>query len=297
MKVIIFGGTGFIGQHLTSYFKNNGDEIVLVTRSNRPNPDSLVRYVTWNELQENLSSLEEADAFVNLVGETINQYWTPKAKEKILDSRIGTTKKVAEFVQKLKIKPKVVINGSAVGIYGISETIAFDETSPVSNNDFLARVVNEWEQEADTIESYTRLVKLRLGVVLGRNGGALPKMLLPYKLFAGGRIGSGRQWLSWIHIDDVVRLIDFCINCEKVKGPINATAPAPVTNDEFDHTIAKALKRPHFFPVPAVILTILFGEMSQMLLNGQKVLPKKAMNQGFTFSFPTIEDAASDLLI
>ncbi|EKN68303.1 TIGR01777 family oxidoreductase [Schinkia azotoformans] len=296
MKIIIFGGSGFIGKHLTSYLIEKGNEVVLVSRSERQSQDSLVRYVTWSELQENIESLEEADAFVNLSGETINQYWTPKAKTRILESRINSTKKVAYFVQKLKSKPKVVINSSAVGIYGMSDSDEYDEDSPLSNNDFLARIVYEWERAADTIEQYTRLVKLRLGVVLGIDGGALPKMLLPYKLFVGGRFGSGKQWLSWIHIEDLVRLIEFCVTNEKINGPVNATAPSPVTNDEFGRAISSVMGKPHFFHVPSLILRVMLGEMSQMVLNGQKVIPKRAVGSGFTFTYPTIDLAIKDLL-
>lgn len=296
MKVIIFGGSGFIGKHLTSYFVKNDNEVVLVSRSKRQSQDPLVSYLTWSELQENIEPLEEADAFVNLSGETINQYWTPKAKTRILESRINSTKKVAHFVQKLKSKPHVVINSSAVGIYGMSESDEYDEDSPLSNSDFLARIVYEWERAADTIEQYTRLVKLRLGIVLGVDGGALPKMVLPYKLFVGGRMGSGKQWLSWIHIEDLIRLIEFCIINEKLKGPMNATAPLPVTNDEFGRAIASVMERPHFFPVPSLILRVMLGEMSQMVLNGQKVLPNKAVESGYTFTFPNIDLALRDLL-
>lgn len=296
MKVIIFGGSGFIGKHLTSHLVNNGNEIVLVSRSKRQSLDPLVSYMTWSELQKNIEPLEAADVFINLTGETINQYWTPKAKTRILESRIDSTKNVAHFVQKLKNKPKVVINSSAVGIYGMSNSNEYDENSSPSNNDFLARIVNEWERVADTMEPYTRLVKLRLGVVLGADSGALPKMLLPYKLFVGGKIGNGKQWLSWIHIDDLVRLIEFCMINEKVIGPMNGTAPTPVTNDEFGHTIARVLGRPHFFPVPPFILRVMLGEMSQLVLNGQKVLPKKAIESGFTFTYPTINSAVKDLL-
>lgn len=296
MKLIIFGGSGFIGKHLTSYFVKTGNEVVLVSRSKRLSQDSLVCYVTWSELHDNIGPLEAADAFVNLTGETINQYWTPKAKTRILESRINSTKNVAYFVQRLINKPRVVINGSAVGIYGMSESEEYDETSQISNNDFLARIVFEWERAADMIEPYTRLVKLRLGVVLGSDGGALSKMQLPYKLFVGGRIGSGKQWLPWIHIEDLVRLIEFCIKNEKIKGPMNATAPSPVTNDEFGRTIASVMGRPHFFPVPPSILRVMLGEMSQMVLNGQKVLPKKAVESGFTFTYPKIDLALRDLL-
>lgn len=296
MKVIIFGGSGFIGKHLTSYFTKKGYEVVLVSRSQRQVGEPRVRNVTWNDLEQSVASLEDAYAFVNLSGETINQYWSPKAKEKILDSRIGTTKQVAEMVQRVKTKPKVVINGSAIGVYGMSESNVFDEVNPTSSDDFLSRIVNEWENVANMIEPYARLVKLRLGVVLDKDGGALPKMLVPYKLFIGGRVGTGKQWISWIHVKDLVKLIDFCIENENIEGPINATAPNPATNDELGRAIAKVLHRPYILTAPALIIQLIFGEMSQILLKGQKVIPKKALEHGFNFAFPTIEEAVKDLL-
>lgn len=301
VKIVIFGGSGFIGKHLIDYFSKRGDAVILVTRSERTavakeNQQPLEQYVTWNTLQHDVGSLEHADAFINLAGETINQRWTVKAKEKIITSRVRATEQVAAIVNKLTAKPKVVINGSAVGIYGMSDSDTFEETSSPTGDDFLADVVKNWETAADLIAPHTRVIKLRLGVVLGMDGGALPKMMLPYKLFVGGRIGHGNQWLSWIHIDDLVQLFDFCITNESITGPLNATAPQPVTNDQFGRTLGKELHRPHIFPVPAFIFKILFGEMAQMLLNGQKVLPKRALESGFEFKYPTIEKAVKDLI-
>ncbi|HHY74277.1 MAG TPA: TIGR01777 family protein [Bacillus bacterium] len=303
MKIVVFGGSGFIGKQLTSYFIKKGSEVVLVSRFEREahsdkgkqqQENSQVRHITWHELQKNVALLEQADAFVNLAGETINQRWTDKVKKKIITSRVSTTEKEAEIVQRLSYKPKVVINGSAVGIYGMSETGTFDETSSKIGDDFLAEVVKRWEKAAELMEPYTRVIKLRLGVVLGRNGGALPKMLLPYKLFVGGKVGTGKQWLSWIHIEDLIQLIAFCITNEAIQGPINATAPHPVTNDEFGRALSKELNRPHFFPVPAFLLKLMFGEMSQMLLSGQKVIPKRILDAGFQFAYPTVEKAVEN---
>lgn len=304
MKVVIFGGSGFIGKQLTTHYIVKGNEIVIVTRFPRGPQDRegllksdapLVRYVTWDNLQKDVSCLEHANAFINLAGETINQRWTDKAKEKIVTSRVNTTEKVAEIVQRLLYKPKVVINGSAVGIYGMSEMETFVETSLQSGDDFLAEVVKKWEKAAEIMEPHARVIKLRLGVVFARDGGALPKMVLPYKLFLGGKVATGKQWLPWIHIEDLLRIIDFCITNEAIQGPINATAPQPVTNDEFGRVLAKELQRPHWFPLPAFILKLMFGEMSQMLVNGQKVIPKKLEDAGFQFTYPTAHSAIKSL--
>ncbi len=294
VKIVIFGGTGFIGRHLASYLNKNGYEVIIVSRTNQDRNG----VVTWDELSENPKRLEASHAFINLAGETINQYWTQKAKDRIVRSRLETTKKIADMTRRLKEKPNVVINSSAIGIYGTSQTKTFTETNAgVANvtDDFLASVATEWERAADELAQYTRLIKLRLGVVFGKDGGAFPKMALPYKCFVGGRIGSGRQWLSWIHIDDLVRLIDFCIRNEQINGPVNATAPTPVTYDAFGRALANVMKRPHFFPVPSFLLKIVLGEMSQMLLRGQKVLPCVALTNGYSFQYDTIEKALQQL--
>lgn len=294
VKIVIFGGTGFIGRHLASYLNKNGYEVIIVSRTNQDRNG----VVTWDELSENPKRLEASHAFINLAGETINQYWTQKAKDRIVRSRLETTKKIADMTRRLKEKPNVVINSSAIGIYGTSQTKTFTETNAgVANvtDDFLASVATEWERAADELAQYTRLIKLRLGVVFGKDGGAFPKMALPYKCFVGGRIGSGRQWLSWIHIDDLVRLIDFCIRNEQINGPVNATAPNPVTYDAFGRALANVMKRPHFFPVPSFLLKIVLGEMSQMLLRGQKVLPCVALTNGYSFQYDTIEKALQQL--
>lgn len=296
MRIVIFGGTGFIGKYLCTYFSNIGKDVIIVSRSKGIVQNSLIRRVTWKDLEENIEPLEGSDVFINLAGETINQRWTKKSKERILASRVDTTKKIIAIIARLKDKPKVLINGSAVGIYGMSDKESFDESSATSTEDFLAKVANEWEKEADACDKAVRLVKLRIGVVLGKEGGALQKMVLPYKLFAGGRIGTGNQWLSWIHIEDLARLIEFCILNDKMNGVVNATAPHPITNDEFGRTIARVLGRPHFLPVPSVVFKLLLGEMALMVLKGQKVLPKKVLDYGFNYNFPTIEKAIRDLL-
>ncbi|OPA76928.1 TIGR01777 family protein [Paenibacillus selenitireducens] len=296
MNIAICGGTGFVGTALTHFFVQQQDSVVIITRKipkdHQRHPQ--VTYVTWDQLHSDPQTLAGIDAIINLTGESINQRWTEAAKQRILESRLQAAARVANLVTALHPKPQVVINASGISIHGTSEVESFDETSPHHPTDFLAEVVEQWEQAADAIP-VSRLVKLRVGLVLGNKGGAYPLMKLPYMLGGGGRVGNGRQWFSWIHIEDMVRLIDFCLRQEDVSGPVNATAPVPVRNDEFGRVLARVYHRPHWFPVPAVLLKGLFGELSILLLEGQQVLPNAALNHGFTFRYPTLESALQNL--
>jgi hypothetical protein len=296
-RVAIFGGSGLIGGELARVLTERGDRVTVVSRRPRSGDESGDAFLhhTWRQLEAEPELLEGYDAFVNLAGETINQRWTDKAKRRIVDSRLEATRRVSEIVSKLERKPEVVVNASGMSIYGYSEEDAFDEDSPVRPTDFLARTVQEWEKAADDIRG-VRLVKLRIGLVLGTSGGAFPLVTLPYRLFVGGRVGSGRQWMSWIHIRDMVGIIAFAIDHKVVTGPVNCTAPHPVTNDEFGRAVARALGRPHWFPVPAVLLKVAFGEMAEVLLKGQRVLPKRMTAFGYAFRFRTIDEAAANLL-
>lgn len=296
MKVAVFGGSGFIGRNLVRELQRRGGEAVIVSRSGAPS--SGAARVTWRELEDDPSPLEGCTAFVNLAGATINTRWTAAAKARILRSRLDAAERVADIVRRLERRPSVVLNGSGMSVYGYSEDETFDESSPEDGDDFLAGVVREWERAADRIAEIpgVRLVKLRIGLVLGRDGGAFPLMVLPYKLFAGGRVGSGRQIHSWIHIRDMVGIMLHCIEHADISGPVNCTAPAPVTNDEFGRAVAEALGRPHWLPVPSIAFKLLFGEMSEVLLQGQRVLPGKMLQYGYKFSFSGIEEAVRDLL-
>ncbi|MBP1155521.1 MULTISPECIES: TIGR01777 family oxidoreductase [unclassified Paenibacillus] len=294
MKVAIAGGSGFIGKHLTQYFLEKRATVILISRQKRKSEHPLIRNITWAELDKSVKPLEGLDAIVNLAGETINQRWTPKAKERILQSRLESVEKVESMIQRLETKP-VLVNASAIGIYGKSETNSFGEDSDLSVEDFLSDVVDKWEAAAEMIPD-TRVVLLRLGIVLDKNGGAFPKMSMPFRLGLGGRIGSGKQVMSWIHIYDVVRLIDFCIENENVEGPVNATSPHPVTNDDFGRMLAKVMNKPYAFPVPSFLLKLMFGEMSMLLLQGQRVIPHVAITNGFQFQYPLLEMALNDLI-
>ncbi len=246
-------------------------------------------------MSKDVKLLEGVDAIVNLAGESINQRWTSAAKERILQSRLDTVNQIASIVSRLDTKPAVVVNASGISIYGTSETESFVEHSEPNVKDFLSGVVEQWEQAMDQIQD-TRLVKLRLGIVLGTDGGAFPKMMLPYKYGIGGRIGSGKQVLSWIHVEDLCRLIDFCIENEDIIEQVNATAPQPATNDEFGRTLAKVMRTSHRIPVPAFIMKLMFGELSTLLLEGQRVFPYLAIEYEFDFKYPTLTMALQDLV-
>ncbi|WP_307564029.1 TIGR01777 family oxidoreductase [Paenibacillus sp. V4I7] len=294
MKVAVTGGSGFIGKRLISHLQQQGHEVINISRSPRAVIEH-VRTVTWDQLKTDSSAFAGLDAIVNLAGESINQRWTAAAKERIVGSRLKAAVQVAQLVERMDVKPKVVVNASGMSVYGTSETETFDERSPHRPVDFLSKVVEQWEAAADQIQG-TRIVKVRVGLVLDGKEGAFPKMALPYKLGVGGPIGSGKQWLSWIHIDDMVRLIDFCIQNEAILGPVNATAPNPVTNKEFGRALAKAMRRPNLFPLPAFILKIMFGELSTLLLEGQKVLPRVLLEHGFTFKYSFVDKALADMV-
>lgn len=297
MKYIICGGSGFIGRELAEYWLQSGHQIISVGRKlpeDQPDHPGL-SYLTWDILEESPRAAEGADALINLAGASLSQRWTPEGKRAIMESRLETVAAAGKLLNSLQHKPSVVVQSSAVAIYGTSEQDTYDESSPGRVVDFPSEVVKTWEEAADEAYQNIRLVKLRTGVVLGNESGAFPKMKLPYSLGFGGRIGSGKQWLSWIHLMDIVRLIEFCIQHPEIEGPVNATAPQPVTNEQFGKMVGKVYHRPHWFPLPAFVLKTAVGELSEILLKGQRVLPSKAVNHGFIFTYPTLQPALEQL--
>lgn len=297
MKIAISGGTGFIGKYLSTFFIQKGYTVYILTRKNKietSNPH--LQYVQWKPDLPTFP-LSSIDIVINLAGESINSRWTKKQKEAILNSRIQATRGLIKQLQTLSTKPHTFINASAIGYYGTSETESFTEQQETPGNDFLAETVFLWEQEACKARSLEiRTIYARFGVILGADGGALPKMLLPYQFYIGGTIGSGNQWLSWIHIDDVVRMIDFIIHKEEINGPLNITAPLPIRMKEFGETMATIMRKPHWLPVPSFMLHALLGEMSILVLEGQHVLPSKAIEHGYQYTFPTIDHALQNIL-
>jgi uncharacterized protein (TIGR01777 family) len=302
MRIAIAGGSGFVGRHLVNRFTERGDEVLVITRQIPKNAGSdgslqgapKVRYISWRDLEYSVEALEGMNAIINMAGETINQRWTRKAKERVLASRLWSTSKIADYVERLHGKPNVVVNASGISNYGTSESETFTERSPTRRSDFLADVVERWERVADRI-SGVRVIKLRLGIVLGNDGGAFKPMALPYRFGVGGRVGSGRQWLSWIHIEDLVRAVEYCMDTATIAGVVNGVGPNPVTNDEFGRTLGTVLHRPHWLHVPAFAFRFLFGELSMLLLKGQRVVPQVLNDHGFEFEYPTLNQALRQL--
>lgn len=295
MKIAISGGTGFVGQALTEHFTNQGHQVYILTRNpdGKPQKEN-VTYVKWLTEDADPADLTGVDAFINLAGETINGKWTDEKKEKILSSRIRATREMLRIIEKVNPKPHTLINASAIGFYGTSDSEKFDERTTTPGDDFLAKVTEKWEAEAEQAEQFgVRVVRTRFGLILDKNEGALPRMALPYKLYAGGPIGSGEQWYSWIHISDIVHLIDYCLQNESVSGPVNATSPHPVQMDDFGRLLGRTLNRPHWLPLPGFVLRSTLGEMSTLILDGQKVFPQRALEHGYKFTYPTLSAALS----
>jgi len=280
MRIAITGASGLVGRHASNVLRGEGHQVREISTRSAIKPEDL----------------EACDAVVHLAGEPVAQRWTAAAKQRIRSSRVDGTRHVVEALAQLHKPPAVLISASAIGYYGSrgEETLA-ESASPAQ--DFLGEVATEWEREARRAAKHgTRVVILRFGVILAPDGGALKKMLPPFKLGIGGRIGDGKQWMSWVHIDDVARLIAFAIANESVDGPVNAVSPNPVTNAVFTRELARALHRPAIFPVPLFALRMLFGQMAEILYASQRVIPEAALRAGFTFQFPELRDALRGLV-
>lgn len=296
MKIIIAGGSGFIGRKLTKLLKED-HEIIILTRKGERSAGK-IKYVKWLE-EGSLPEKEigKADAVINLAGVSINDgRWTQHHQKQIYESRMTATEELLRIVEALSEKPSVFINASAIGIYPPSRHTVYTEKSTEVADNFLGHTVYDWESKAARMmEHGIRTVFMRFGVVLGNEGGALPLMALPYRLFMGGTVGSGKQWVSWIHVTDVVRAICFAIENHQISGPVNVTAPNPKVMKDFGRTIGAVLHRPHWFPVPAFLMKVVLGKKSSLVLEGQHVIPKVLMEEGFEFKFPTLESALGDL--
>ncbi|GAB3804105.1 TIGR01777 family oxidoreductase [Virgibacillus kimchii] len=293
MNVLITGGTGFAGYHLTNLLHENKYHTYVLTRS--PDSHTNTAQSTFIGYDYPVEELPKIHAVVNLAGESIFGYWTKKKKEDIINSRINITRKLIEMVQRMDEMPDVFVNGSAIGYYGMSEDLIFTEKTKQAGNDFLAKVAVEWENTAKQMDKFgIRTVYTRFGVLLG-NGGALPFMRLPVNLFAGGKIGDGEQWLTWVHVKDAVRLIQFCIENESMEGPVNVTAPYPKRNKDFMKTLTDVLHRPYWFTTPSLFIRLAVGEMSQLITDGQYVLPQKALDHNFEFTSPELKGALEEI--
>jgi uncharacterized protein (TIGR01777 family) len=299
MKLIISGATGFIGSVLIERLRKQSHSLVMLSRRpRRQHSTTNAQWLTWENQShgEWEQAIDGADGIINLAGEPIAaKRWTEDRKERLRSSRIDTTQALVNAIAKSKVKPKFMIGASAVGYYGPrgDETLT-EASSP--GNDFLARLCVEWEGEARKVEEHgVRVGLLRTGIVLGKGKGALAKMVPPFKMFFGGRLGSGKQWMPWVHIDDEVSLIQFLIDNDKARGAFNATAPNPVTMSDFAKCLGRVLNRPAWAPVPASVLSLLLGEMAEMLLTGQRALPAAAEKSGFKFKYRNVDDALASL--
>jgi uncharacterized protein len=299
LKIAIAGGTGFVGKALVKELvKKNHDVVILTRKLVVPNSIGQIQYVQWlGNDSTPIHQLQDTDIFINLAGESISSgRWTESRKNKILNSRIQAVRALLGIFQQLDILPQLLVNASAIGFYGTSEVDVFSEDDSRPGNDFLAKTVLHWEKEAEKANRLgIRTVFCRFGIILDKKEGALPKIALPYKAFIGGNIGDGRQWMSWIHIEDVIRGILFIIENEHIQGPVNFTAPTPVIMKDFGRTLAVVLARPHWLSVPNFALQLLMGEMSLLVVEGQKVVPKKLQKSGFQFKYPELKSSLKNI--
>ncbi|MGB8149980.1 MAG: TIGR01777 family oxidoreductase [Candidatus Cybelea sp.] len=274
MRVTVIGASGFIGRHLSAGLRGRGDEVVEASLRN---------------VEAAAQACEGSDAIVQLAGAPVITRWSAGAKDEIRRSRVDATRALVDALSQLGARPTVYVNASAVGYYGASETATFTESSP-PGDDFLAQVCVEWEHEASRAAEFgMRVACIRTGIVLGRDGGALARLLPIFKAGLGGIIGNGRQWSSWIHIDDVVGI--YLLAIDRPEGALNATAPEPVRNVDLTWALASALHRPAFLPAPAFALHLMFGEGASVLTTGQRVLPERALSLGYEFAYPQIAPA------
>ena len=290
MKIVVAGGSGFIGEPLVRRLIANGHDVAVLSRN--PSKVEAGRGVAWDGASQGSWSAEAAtaDAIVNLAGENIGEgRWTDARKRRLIDSRLDATRALVEAIHGQPARRRTFINASAVGFYGDRGDESLDESSDRGSG-FLADLVVQWEAAARESESLARLVIVRFGIVLAANGGALGKMLMPFRLGAGGPLGTGKQWMSWIDREDVVRLIEWALTGEAVLGTYNATAPQPVRNRDFARALGAALRRPALVPTPALALRLALGaeRANELLLISQLVLPERAQREGFTFESPTI---------
>ncbi len=302
MRVAVTGATGLIGQALCQKLIRDGDDVLVLTRS----LDRAEKYlptakrVMWEATSslQNVKDLEGLDAVVHLAGASISgARWSEKQKKKIQDSRVLGTRHMVEALNGCRRRPEVLISASAIGYYGDRGNEPLDELSEPGTG-FLADICQQWDREALRARDLgIRVVLLRTGMVLSNQGGALPLMLLPFKMFVGGPLGRGRQWISWIHIDDEVEAIRYAIAEKQIEGALNASAPHPLTNREFSRELGKVLNRPSLMPVPSFAVRLVLGEMGErLLLEGQCVLPRKLEAAGYDFRFPQLPEALKNLL-
>lgn len=305
MNILITGATGLIGKRIVKELSKQKHLIKIVSTNKKNALESFktlagieaYQMSHYNTPQNLKGLLENTDAVINLAGANVgDKRWTEEYKKEIYESRVNTTKLLIEAIKLCDKKPECLINASGVGIYGFREDEVLNEDSSLGN-DFLANVCKDWETAASiATKSNVRVAAIRTGIVLDKNEGALPQLAAPYKFLAGGQQGSGKQWLSWVHIDDIVSLYLFAIENKNISGPINGATPNPVINKKLSKMIGEILNKPSFFPVPEFVLKIVVGEFAENLVTGQRVYPKKALEHGFNFQYPNIKETLTNLL-
>ena len=297
MKITISGASGLIGRRLLKSLAADGHSLHVLSRHAGTNLPGGVKLSAWDPSRSEppADSLRDADAVIHLAGEPVAQRWNDEVKRKIRESRVAGTSNLVQALAKLPTRPKTLICASAVGYYGSRGDETLTESS-APGSDYLAEVCKAWEKAAQDAESLgMRVVRVRTGLVLDTRGGALTRMLPPFKLGVGGKIATGRQWNSWIHIEDLAGIFHLALTAP-MQGPVNGVSPNPVTNADFTRALAAAVKRPAFFPVPAIGLKLMFGEMAEVLLASQRALPKAAEAAGYRFRFSNVDAALADLL-
>lgn len=296
MNVTISGASGLVGRHLLRVLGGDGHKLHVLSRHAGTNLPNGVKLSVWDP--NNLppaASIAEADAVIHLSGEPVAQRWTAEAKRRIRDSRVGSTERLVEAIAKLARRPACLVCASAVGYYGSRGDEILEESSPPGSG-FLPEVCVAWEKAAQRVADLgVRVASIRIGMVLDKRGGALGRLLAPFRAGVGGRLGSGRQWMSWIHVGDLAELFRFVID-RPLKGALNGVAPFPVSNAAFTQELARALKRPALLPVPEFALKALLGDMTEIVLASQRVVPRAAEGAGFRFRFPQLGPALGDLL-
>jgi len=311
-RYLITGGSGFIGTALIKQLLLENHDVTVLTRNEiktaKHFADVIANEREDYQTQTKVKTIASFDAInldqsfdviINLAGQAIaDKRWSDGVKQQLIDSRIDITRELHNFLKEVMVKPDVFISGSALGFYGLRDNDEKINEEGATDNSFSSQLCQQWETEAKVIEDLgIRTCYLRTGIVLGKNGGALAKMLPPFKMALGGPIGSGKQWMSWIHMDDIVGMMRFAIENESIKGAINGTAPNPVTNKQFSKILGKVLKRPAIFPMPAFVVKLLFGQMGEeLLLAGQRVVPDKLTQAGYEFVYPQLADALEDIV-
>lgn len=297
MKCIVSGGSGFIGRHVVDRLLKDGHYVGIWSRKPGLHQRTAVATHTWDPLsgEPPLESVNGMDCILHLAGENVAQRWTPEVKQRLRESRVGGARRILDAVDKVRHKPKIFVSASAIGIYGDRGDEILTESS-VPGKGYLADLCREWEAEADSARKFgMRVVKIRIGFVLGKDGGALKKMAPAFKAFVGGRLGSGKQWMPWIHVEDVAEIFAHAVNHE-IHGVWNASSPNPVRNSEFTKELAATLGRPALFPVPGIALKLLYGEFAQHMLDSARVIPANLTAGAFPFRHPDLREALGSIL-